>query len=207
MRKLKLHHEPILQGNFQLQKLNVLLVFQVNCPGCFLYEIPVFNELYQKFGDTPVSFLGLSTAFEDFDKNTLENTTDLLRSGTLVGETKKAFAAKGLEDLPFKIDFPVAMDSSNVSSENVEQMIEDICAINPNYKIWPDFEKEAMRQNVGRYLEMQEKISLTFTLNQLRGTPSIVIFDSNYSILEHWFGHVRYEEITEKLEQFGTSKN
>lgn len=207
MRKLKLHHDQFLQGNFQLQKLNVLLVFQVNCPGCFLYAMPVFNELYQKFSDASVSFLGLSTAFEDFNKNTLENTTELLHSGTLIGETQKAFAANNLERLPFKIGFPIAMDSANASSENMEEMIEDICAINPNYKIWPSFDKEAMRKNVRSYLEMQEKISLTFTLNQLRGTPTFLIFDSNYTILSEWFGHVHYEVVAEKLKELGTAKN
>ena len=35
MDKIDLNYSKELQGEFKLNKINILLVFQVNCPGCF----------------------------------------------------------------------------------------------------------------------------------------------------------------------------
>ena len=68
--------------NIDKEKDNVVLVevFQVNCPGCFLYGIPEAIEMYKKYHKDGLTVLGVATAFEDFDKNTLENLELLLRS-------------------------------------------------------------------------------------------------------------------------------
>jgi hypothetical protein len=34
---IRLEIDKVLQGSFDLQPINLLFVFQVNCPGCFLY--------------------------------------------------------------------------------------------------------------------------------------------------------------------------
>ena len=65
-----------------------------------------------------------------------------------------------------------------------------------------DFEQKALKDKVENYLKSLDKIALTFTLNQLRGTPSFVIFNSDYEIIKQWFGHVSYEDLNSKLEQF-----
>ena len=48
------------------EKGNVILifVFQINCPGCFLYGIPEAIELYESFQERPFKVWGLATAFE-----------------------------------------------------------------------------------------------------------------------------------------------
>lgn len=57
-----------------------------------------------------VSCFALSTAFEDFDLNTIENTKRLVEDNYLTGETKKTFDANGLAwDKP--IPFPVLFDT------------------------------------------------------------------------------------------------
>ena len=48
-------------------------VFQVNCPGCFIYSLPKAVELYEKYHEHGLVVIGLATAFEDYDKNTFEN--------------------------------------------------------------------------------------------------------------------------------------
>ena len=106
-RTLKLHSEPFLQGKFESSSLNVLFVFQVNCPGCFLYALPVVNRLHAEYSDR-VSFFGLSTAFEDFDRNTRENTESFLEAGEMTCETLEAFEAKGIRRYPEPPTFPVA---------------------------------------------------------------------------------------------------
>ncbi|PCJ65350.1 MAG: hypothetical protein COA58_10860 [Bacteroidetes bacterium] len=203
MKKLELHFDNELQGKFELKDLNILLVFQVNCPGCFSFALPFFNKLYQEFNSSDVSFLALSTAFEDFDKNTLENTSDLVKAGVVVGETKSFLNKRGFDKVPYSLNFPIAMDKTGEENTVVlDNAVEVICSTNPNYKIWPDFEQTALRKRVHDYLNSLDKISLTFTLNQLRGTPSFVMFNSNYEILNEWFGHITYDEVVEKVHYF-----
>ena len=84
-------------------------VFQVNCPGCFLYALPEAAGIHEQYHDKGVTVIGVATAFEDFDKNTLDNLRRLSEMGYVVGETKRAlteagrvgdggFDAGGLED-------------------------------------------------------------------------------------------------------------
>jgi hypothetical protein len=73
----------------------VIEVFQVNCPGCFLYGIPQAISLYEKFKDKNVKILGVATAFEDYDKNTLQNLELLLSDNQVIGETYKALKQHG----------------------------------------------------------------------------------------------------------------
>ena len=78
--------------NFDKEKDHIVLVevFQVNCPGCFLYGIPEAINIYNKYRDDGVRVLGIATAFEDFDKNTFENLKMLAETGEVIGETQKA---------------------------------------------------------------------------------------------------------------------
>ena len=66
MENFKFSIGPLLKGTFQLRAINIAFVFQVNCPGCFIYGFPVMNNLYGKFKDK-IGFIGISTAFEDFE--------------------------------------------------------------------------------------------------------------------------------------------
>ena len=105
-----------LPTNVDQEKDHVLLVevFQVNCPGCFLYGIPEAINIYNKFKDDGVRVFGVATAFEDFDKNTLDNLKMLVGTGEVIGDTKQKLGQNGkLDDskLTYKIPFPIAMDS------------------------------------------------------------------------------------------------
>ncbi|MDN5201937.1 hypothetical protein QQ008_11200 [Fulvivirgaceae bacterium BMA10] len=199
MQKLQLCHTNMLQGKFSLQKLNLLFIFQVNCPGCFLYGIPVVNQLYQHF-NSKISFLGISTAFEDFEYNNLENTKLLLTRKELVGETQKAMQHYGFEQYPHAIDFPVAMDKIADETFSFKEATQHICNLNPSYMHWPGSHQEDFRQKVIYYLKSLEKISLTFTLNQFKGTPSLVIFNNDHDVLWQWFGHKTFSEINSVIE-------
>lgn len=202
MRKLALHIDKHIQGEFKQKELNLLLVFQVNCPGCFSHALPLFQDLYRKYSPKNISFLALSTAFEDFDKNTLENTEALVEEGKLIGETQKFFAAQSQKTLPYPIDFPIAMDKIEANVSQMEAAVLSICASVPSYSLWPAFEKEAFRKKVIAYLEAQEKTALTFTLHQLKGTPSYLLFNSKNEILGEWFGHLSQQEISERIAFF-----
>ncbi len=68
--------------------------------------------------------------------------------------------------------------------------------------LWPEFEKANLRRQVITYLSRLEKTPLTFTLNQLQGTPSFIVFNKSYDVLYQSFGHVEYEEIANNIAQF-----
>ena len=77
-----------LETNFDQEKDHIVVVevFQVNCPGCFLYGMPEAIDIYNKYRDEGVKVLGIATAFEDFEKNTLENLEMLLNTGKVIGD-------------------------------------------------------------------------------------------------------------------------
>ena len=96
---------------------NVVLVevFQVNCPGCFTNGIPQAIDLHIKYYHDGLRVLGVATAFEDFDKNTLDNLKLLLTSGEVIGETRKVLGEYGRlrpgNNLTYKIPFQIGMDT------------------------------------------------------------------------------------------------
>ncbi|NAS31828.1 hypothetical protein GTQ40_12645 [Flavobacteriaceae bacterium R38] len=199
MQKLHLKYEQFVQGDFQLKEKNILFVFQVNCPGCIVNGFPLFNELYHQYGNN-IGFLGLSTAFENFDLNTYENTNLLVTQKELVGHTKQVFNQYNETNYGGAIDFPIAMDGIINSKEFITpENIELLCNLNPNYSHWTPEEQGILKHQVHKYLNTLQKISYTFTLNQLKGTPSFIIFDNDLNIQDSWFGHKSKNEIESLL--------
>ncbi len=166
----------VLQGEFYIKGLNLLLVFQVNCPGCFVYALPLAARLHDQYSDR-VNVLGLSTAFEDFSLNTPENTRRLLESGEVVGMTKLYLKQHGESDYSVLIRFPVAFDGIEGDQSQLPVLRE---------------QKAPIYQGVGH----------TFRANQLQGTPSWILFDKSLTILEQWFGHKSESEVESILHQW-----
>lgn len=201
MQRLRLEYGEVLQGNFQPGKLNLLFAFQVNCPGCFFYGFPLMDELELRFKEK-INLVAMSTAFEDFDINTLENTRLLLDQGQLVGETKKAYLK---HKLTFDIQphYPVLMDKFSRPDLFLQPAhVERICTLNPNYAYWPTFERELFKQKVKGYYIKYPTIGHTFHLNQFRGTPTFVVFNEEYDILDTWFGHKAIEEVVTIIDKW-----
>jgi len=198
MKKLQLHYQKEFQGIFEKGALNFVFVFQVNCPGCFFYGIPIVNKLYKEFKDH-MSFLGVSTTFEDYNYNTVDNTTMLLHTGQMVGETKKAFIQQGIDCYPYPLLFPVAMDQLATENFDYDVIAQQIGTQSKGYDVLSITEQEHFLLRIKHYLKNQEKLSLTFTLNQLRGTPSLIVFDQNNNILFHHFGHIEYETLSKTI--------
>jgi len=184
-----------LPTNFDKEKDQIILVevFQVNCPGCFLYGIPEAISIYNKYHSEGVTVIGLATAFEDFDKNTLENLELLLKSGEVIGETKKGLSQYGkLDDdkLPYKIPFPVAMDSLiKETKDNSESRIKNFI-----YNQIPDFDSQSedyrnqIIQRVKSYLKSKEYSAETFEKYSLQGTPSTIVVDRKGILRDVSFG-------------------
>ncbi len=191
-----------------LGNIVVIEVFQVNCPGCFLYGLPQAISIYNKFKDKEVKVFGIATAFEDYDKNNLENLKLLLSEGKVVGETYNALKQHGRliegDKLYYKIPFPVAMDKITKMPVNIsDDMIKDFVEIYfSDYKNLSEKEKEDLFSKVKVYLQNKKYSAETFELYKLRGTPSSIIIDRDGILRYNLFGSEGYLEgaIKELLE-------
>ncbi|MDQ3967870.1 MAG: TlpA family protein disulfide reductase [Thermoproteota archaeon] len=182
--------------NIDEERGNVVLVevFQVNCPGCFLYSMPEAIDIYRKYRDKGLKVLGLATAFEDFDKNNLDNLQKLVSTGEVIGETYRAFSSSGqLKDdnkLPYKIPFPVAMDmlvkhSGPLTHSKVMDFIE---ANIPSFRSYSEKDRQVMIERVKQYLKSKEYSAKTFDEYTLRGTPSTILVDRKGVLRGTYFG-------------------
>ena len=74
------------------------------------------------------------------------------------------------------------MDILNPSNQIVNSaFINEICQQNPNVQIWPEFEQEEYKRKIKEYYLDKEFIAYTFTENQLKGTPSFILFNESFS--------------------------
>jgi len=170
--------------NLDKQNDNIVVVevFQVNCPGCFMYGMPESIEIHNKYESEGVSVLGMATAFEDFDKNTLENLELLLKTGETIGETKKMLSQYGKGDkISYKIPYPVAMDSlikqsGEASKEKMDSLIKNQI---PNFDEQPEDYKKQIYDRVKDYFMSKEFSAETFEMYALPGTPSSILVDRN----------------------------
>ncbi len=200
MTPLHLYIGKKIQGQFEPKRLNLLLSFQVNCPGCFLYALPTFNQLFKKYKND-LGFLALSTAFENFELNNTNNTILLAKDGTLVGHTKHALAEHGYDKLQIQPEFPIAIDQK-MKPFQIEEITKNICLLNPNFNTWSSSDQELLLKRVRNYLTKLPEVSLTFTTNQFRGTPTFTLFNDKNELLHSWFGHVKKNEIIDKINTF-----
>ena len=173
--------------------VKLIEVFQVNCPGCFIYGIPEAINIYNKYKSEGLTVLGLATAFEDYDKNTLENLELLLTTGEVVGDTLQGLSQYNqLNDgkLQYKIPYPVAMDS--LIKENGEPSQEKMNAfINnqiPNFDSQPQEYKDKIYDRVKEYYKSKEFSAETFEMFSLQGTPSTILVDRKGILRDVSFG-------------------
>jgi len=172
----------------------VIEVFQVNCPGCFIYGIPEAIDTYQKYKNNGVVVLGLATAFEDFDKNTVENLRLLLKENKVIGETLTTltYQSKLLNEgrLSYNIPFPVGMDMLVKEKLPIEdkRIMEFVNANVPDFELYHQKDKEQIISRVKSYLETKPYSPLTFEEYSLKGTPSTILIDKKGSLCETIFG-------------------
>ena len=182
--------------NFDALRGQVVLleVFQVNCPGCFLYSLPQAIALHHRYADQGLTVLGVATAFEDFDKNTTANLRRLLETGELIGETLKTLTAQGLanngcwtERLPFAVGMDELRKSQQpVTAEHVEQFILEKI---PHFDQQPVGYQNLIRQQVLEYLKYLEYQAVTFQRFALQGTPSHILVDQFGILRSRQFGY------------------
>lgn len=167
----------------QLRGRVVLIeVFQVNCPGCFLYSLPKAIELHHRYENQGLAVIGIATAFEDFEKNTLGNLQALVATGAVVGETQHMLSAYGFlvnGRWPMALPFSVAMDqlvelTTHITPDSIRAFI------NENL---PDFHQQTaayrmqIEERVTQHLQNLRYRAQTFERYRLQGTPSQLLID------------------------------
>ena len=188
--------------NFEQEKDHIVLleVFQVNCPGCFMSAIPEAISIYNKYKDDGVRVLGLATAFEDFDKNTLDNLKMLAETGEVVGETKSALATYGkLQEgsrLSYKIPFPLGLDNLTKSAGEIsqEQIMQFIYPQIPDFDSQPEEYRNQIIERVKGYMKSKEYSAETFEKFALQGTPSTILVDRKGILRDVSFGQTGHVE-------------
>lgn len=180
----------------------LVTVFQVNCPGCFLHCLPRAEDLHWRYQDYGLTVLGLATAFEDFDKNTVGNLRLLLDSGRVIGETEKLLKQHAFlkgERLPYSLSFPVAMDRLvPQSADNLEGEIDAFVAQQlPDFESRPPTERQAIRARLRAYLAQPPFRPETFERYRLQGTPSYLLIDRVGILRASRFG--AYDELETDL--------
>lgn len=184
---------PISLKDYQ-GKVVVVEVFQVNCPGCFIYGIPEAIDTYQKYKNNGVVVLGLATAFEDFDKNTLENLKLLLQESKVIGETLTtlSYQNKLLNEgkLSYNIPFPVGMDMLLKERLPIEgkRIMEFVNANVLDFELYHQKDKDQIISRVKSYLETKPYSPVTFEEYALKGTPSTIFIDKKGILRESAFG-------------------
>lgn len=184
---------PISLKDYQ-GKVIVVEVFQVNCPGCFIYGIPEAIDTYQKYKNNDVVVLGLATAFEDFDKNTLENLKLLLQESKVIGETLTtlSYQNKLLNEgkLSYNIPFPVGMDMLLKERVPIEgkRIMEFVNANVLDFELYHQKDKDQIISRVKSYLETKPYSPVTFEEYSLKGTPSTIFIDKKGIFRESAFG-------------------
>ncbi|MCK9396109.1 MAG: TlpA family protein disulfide reductase [Methylobacter sp.] len=178
-------------------------IFQVNCPGCFLYSLPQAIDLYQKYSQRGLSVLGVATAFEDFDKNTLENLTRLAENGEVIGETLSLLSQhdelSAAGRLPYRIPFPLAMDRLNkCQAETTEHDIKNFIKTRiTNFEQRPEADQQKIRLQVQHYFQSLDYHAETFEGFDLKGTPSHILVDKQGILRDCAFG--AYPELEARI--------
>ena len=195
----KIHTSEWVQGrpiDISQEKGNVVLVevFQVNCPGCFIYGLPEVINIFTRHREEAIKVFGLSTAFEDYDKNTLSNLKKLVSTGEVIGETWRTLREydqlRPGNKLPYTIPFPVAMDMIVRESYPVtESKIKDFIEANiEGYRSYSERDKSLIFNRVRQYLNSKKYTAKTFEEYSLRGTPSTIIIDKKGILRYKAFG-------------------
>jgi len=170
-----------------------------------MHSIPEIINIYNKYKGDGLSVMGVATAFEDYDKNTLENLEMLLTTGEVVGDTKQALTQYGqLNDgkLQFKIPYPVAMDSLVKEGEepSMEKMTAFINQQIPNFESQPEDYKNQIYARVKEYYKSKEYTAETFEMYSLQGTPSTILVDRKGILRDVSFGSTtNLEAMVQKL--------
>jgi hypothetical protein len=175
-------------------RLVLIEVFQVNCPGCFLYALPRAIDLDRRYRERGLVVIGLATAFEDFDLNTVDNLRLLVEEGRVVGETLRTLNERNVLRngcWPFRLDVPLAMDRLiDDPADDSDSAVDAFIAANAEgFAAMASDLQRTMRERVRRYLRDRQRRPQTFERYRMQGTPTQILIDADGVLRQSCFGH------------------
>ncbi|WP_415896145.1 hypothetical protein ACMXYQ_08285 [Neptuniibacter sp. PT34_22] len=183
--QLDLQLGEAVQGSVVISERNLMLVFQVNCPGCLSRALPMLSKISE--ANEQLNCFALSTAFENFNLNNAKTTEALLKHGDLTLHSKRYFAQLGQQRLPYQFDLPVIMDWF-MPAQSASKLSESIIDVFDEERL-TDVVKQSIKNHLAQRLVPMSQMGRTFLNNDFQGTPTWVYFDKNLTIIDSWFGH------------------
>lgn len=183
-----------------LRPLSLLLTFQVNCPGCF-QALSLAHRIAQHFQNDSFQLWTLSTAFEDWELNTLHNTTALVRQGLMVGQAKATIGPffdwpKGL---PVAWDTLVPPDVTTLD-RRVKEEYAALIGANPQLRAIP---VDIVLNSIAKQMLERKYEAKTFVENRMQGTPTWILYRTEDNvILEQWTGHRDERTMVEMIHSY-----
>ena len=150
-------------------------------------------EWHQAYQEKGLIVIGLATAFEDYDKNTLENLRRLVKTGEVIGETFEALKERGLlidGKLEWRLPFAIGMDQVLPETGPVtqERILHYTRQCLPDFDELEEERKQATLYQVRNYLKKKTMRAETFERFALQGTPSSILFNRNGQLRDVSFG-------------------
>jgi hypothetical protein len=180
--------------------VQLLLLIQPNCPGCHVHALPVANELASSKQNFDIYCV--STAFEDFEFNTLESAKLLLHHGRLVGVAKEQLG-NITEHMPLMpMAYDDVMDKSALSPEMLQvalQAAKQNTREQMTGKIQPGVLEKMLDQAHPDVL-LPEKVARVFWSVRALGTPMWILHRRSGEVIDRKFGQHSSKELLEWIQ-------
>ena len=203
MSTLSLDISKLLQGeNPFISKVEhvVILLFQVNCPGCFTHGLPAFLALRKRVNPAEIGFMAIATAFEDFDLNTEDSANALVNEGLLVGATAIRLGKKKIDPHSLFDGVCVATDRIITRGPSAEEELDRLAELQPS--LLKKAPREQLLHIVNEDLRQRPWTSATFESLNAQGTPTFaLIHRETKRIIVSGIGSLGLQKLETTLEQ------
>eukprot|EP00543_Licmophora_paradoxa_P001299 CAMPEP_0202454484 /NCGR_PEP_ID=MMETSP1360-20130828/12201_1 /ASSEMBLY_ACC=CAM_ASM_000848 /TAXON_ID=515479 /ORGANISM="Licmophora paradoxa, Strain CCMP2313" /LENGTH=216 /DNA_ID=CAMNT_0049073809 /DNA_START=22 /DNA_END=669 /DNA_ORIENTATION=+ len=176
-------------------ELQLVLLIQPNCPGCLLNALPVANAIMAS-DQNDFGIYCVSTAFEDFEYNTVQNAR-LLLEGVLVGESARILGptTRHIPQMPFAHDFVVDRDNADEDLKEWAFMtLEENARAQLKFMHLSEERIEKALESIN-FSSLPEKLGELFWSVKAQGTPTWVLHGYDGRVLGVRFGYLEEEDI------------
>ena len=172
----------------------LLLLIQPNCAGCVVNSIPVANAIAASTNDFDTYCV--STAFEDFEYNTIESARALL-GGKLCGDAanKLGSTTRNIPQMPFAHDYMVNRDDADEDFKEwalyvmLQSARAQLRALN-----YTDAKIHQKLDGVS-YNALPEMLAELFWSVKAEGSPTWVVHKNNGEVMDVRFGYMDEKQI------------
>jgi len=175
----------------------LLLLIQPNCAGSVINSIPVANKISSSTNDFDTYCV--STAFEDFEFNTIESARGLL-DGTLYGKAaqkigKRISSSSSIPQMPFAHDYIVKREDAD---EDFKRWALNALHQSARSELrligYSEHKIEQKLKSTG-YSALPEYLAELFWSVKAEGSPTWIVHKNNGEVMDVRFGYMDEKEI------------